>query len=133
MHTNSYKSIDADEYLPLVTLQWCCQVLASENIDLSKLRGGDTFADGTRVHRTAYLRLREHARNYIHQGMQPALEETPSPAGGYRFYEEMDGVIARIVRENAQTVIQSSGEIRTIPIHMGPAPDPNWVREDLSV
>lgn len=132
---NAYKPsklIDIDEYLPPATLEWCSQILATENIDLSTLKGGDALPDGTKLHKVAYLQLRKHARNYIHLGIEPALQETPAPEGGYEFYERKGGAIAQLIRKNAQTIIESSGEIHTLPITPGPEPDPNWIREDLS-
>jgi hypothetical protein len=107
--------------------------LASEGIDLSTVRGGSVLATGVKLYKVAYCCLRSHLRNYIHQNMQPLLEETPSPAGGYQYYEEMDGVIAQLIRENAQTVLENGGQIRTMPIPEEAEPSPNCLRENLDV
>jgi hypothetical protein len=130
MLTISYKLIDIDEYLLPATLEWCRQILASEDIDLFALKGGNALFDGAKLHKVAYLRLRQHVHNYIHLGTQPTLQETPSPEGGYEFYERKGRAVAQLVRENAQTIIH---EICTLPITPGPELDSNWIREDLSV
>ena len=128
----TYKLIDVDKYLPLATLHQCSQILALEGIDLTKLKGGDSLADYTKLHTIAYLKLRQHVCNYIDSGIQPFLEETLALEGGYEFYERREGAIAQLIQENAQTIIQSSSEICTIPILLQLEYNPNQVHKDLS-
>ena len=110
-------------------------MLAAVNIDLFALTSGDTFADGTKQHRAAYLYLCKHAHKYIYQNVEPRLEETPSLAGGYEFYEELGGEVAKIIQDNAQTVNESSGEICTVHVDADLDTDnvnQSWIREDLN-
>jgi hypothetical protein len=48
--------------------------------------------------------------------VQPILKETPSLKGGYKYYERKGGAMAKLFCENAQTVIQRSGEIHTMQV-----------------
>ena len=98
MHT-----IDIDEYLPLATLQWCSNALATADIDLSKLRRHQLVPGSgkKRLYKVAYLLLRTQLQCYIDAGTEPKLQETPPPAGGYQYYKRRGRAIAQLIYKNA--------------------------------
>jgi hypothetical protein len=84
------------------------------------------------------LWLRNELRTHIEQRAEPILYETPSPEGGYKYYEDKGGAVAEIICENADTVLERSGEIHTMPVPAEPAditdgPDAGWEIEHLEV
>jgi hypothetical protein len=129
--------LDIDEYLPLATLQWCSDALATVNIDLSKLYGHQLVPGSgkERLHKAAYLWLREHLRCHIEAGTEPNLQETSPPVGGYEYYEKRGGAVGQLIHENAQTVVERSGEIRVVVVLVGSEQivDEDWDQERLEV
>jgi hypothetical protein len=95
------RTIDMHEFLPAETLRWCDEQMSLRGIDLSQLGGGDLFADGSRVHLSAYLHLRDTVRVHILSGAQPLLSESPKPTGGYSEIEQSGGYFASICHGNA--------------------------------
>jgi len=81
------------------------------------------------------LWLRIQLRTYIEEGHEPILEETPPPEGGYKYYEDKGGAVAEIICGNANTVLERSGEIRTMPVLAEAADitDAGWEIENLEV
>ena len=108
------------------------------DIDLPTLRAQFPIPEtGQRVYREAYLWLRIQLRTYIEEGHTPILEETPPPKGGYKYYEDKGGAVAELIYENANTVLERSGEIRVMPV---PVPamaadiaDSGWEIENLEI
>jgi hypothetical protein len=64
---------------------------------------------------TSLFVVRIQLRTSIEEGHTPILEETP-PKGGYKYYEDKGGAVAELICENANTVLERSGEIRVMPV-----------------
>ena len=88
------------------------------DIDLSILHRHQLLPglDSKRLHREAYLWLRTHLYSYIDKKTQPILQETPSPVGGYEYYERRGRAVAQLIHKNAKTIIQKSSEICTMQV-----------------
>ena len=71
--------IDIDEYLPEATLQWCKATLNYLGFPKGGISGEDFYSDGQRVHRVAYLSLREAVRTHMQAGAHPELGELKPP------------------------------------------------------
>lgn len=72
-----------DEYLPPTTQAWVDSQLEGLGYSSGMVDQGDAFADGTRVHNTAYLQLRAIIREHIESQNEPKLEECVKPTGGW--------------------------------------------------
>jgi len=135
-HLTAHKLIDIKEYLPPATLHWCSQKLALAGIDLLTLRAQFPVQETSqRVYQEAYLWLCIQLRTYIKEGHEPILEETPPPEGGYKYYKDKGRAVAEIICGNANTVLERSSKIRTMPVPAEAAniTDAGWEIENLEV
>ena len=90
------QSFDIDEYLPVHTLHWCNEFLVGRGFDLEVM---DTSfnEDGVRVHKLAYIALRDGLRQHAFAGQLPILTESTrptqrgAPAGVSRAYQDVCG------------------------------------------
>ena len=92
--------IDINEFLPSETLTWISQQLEMRGIDLPSVRGGDILADGSRIHVTVYLQLRDIVRAHVLSGVAPILSESIKPVGGYMAAESRDSCLREIMQDN---------------------------------
>lgn len=95
-------AIDLNEYLPPDTLQFCHDVLQQHNMDLRTVNSKDALSDGNKVHRLAYLYLREGLRGHVASGRQPILMESPKPyAEGF----QPSGELIRLYQDAGQRLV----------------------------
>ena len=69
---------DIQEYLPPDTLAWCKDYLARQGFP-NGIDGGEVNAEGDRIHRLAYLELRDAVATWQHDQLKPVLYESDKP------------------------------------------------------
>lgn len=74
--------IDIDEYLPLITKNWCDMTLQNLDYDLNDINAENSFSDGSRMHRTMYLELKTAIADHINNKSEPELSLCTRPTGG---------------------------------------------------
>lgn len=102
------QDLDLDEYLPLVTLEWC-RVRLYQLGFTTEIDGSETTENGDRVHKLAFIALRDALRHHVLTVAQPFLDESDKPWNARQWsndYRPSD-LIRRVFRDaNEELVVQ---------------------------
>jgi hypothetical protein len=86
--------------LPADTLSFCEQALATHGIDLASLQGSTITNVGSRLHKEAYILLREMAKIHFAEKRLPVLKMCPHIIGGAAEAQNSNSRLGQLIHEN---------------------------------